>query len=601
MCISKMRHATWLTWTYCAKNLVVCLVLATATVAEERDAVAPKGALASRRRVEQDFSKWTIYITNDNCPDYTWGFTEEQTRQAFADIVKAHLDQMNQTDNLEPAPPGQSQAPPRRRPANRDCYNMAVTQEALCFLEQYPERKDELIRRIKEGRIYVSPFLCNSLWAFQSTEGVIRTLYPARRLAQDWGISIDVAEHIELPSLPWGVSSILSGCGIRWLSIAYLDYDSTFAGLKNPPLFILEGPDGCKIHVILDQWASSKANYTQGAHIVRNPDSILKEWLPHYAGLGEKYPLRVILASGTHGDISPASGDQTKGFAEAIASYNAQPGQRPRLVNATLPQFCRAVNEVQGQDPFLETVRGCFGHSWDLWPVSLAKYAADMREAERVFLTAEALLAVATTNRPEPHKSIRPEHRQAEWYWTMLADHAWNGNSDQNRLHNADLRKKWSRELSRLGNRLLEQGWAALGLEPSREHITVFNGLSFPRRGPVRIAIPEDVNAVMRDGKNLDCQVLTEDNQRFLYFVCPETAGFGFRQIELATGSKGDSPHIKLVAEPAQLESPYYRLKVDLQTGGISSLIHKATGSELATPGSRTIAQQCISTAKSTH
>ena len=34
---------------------------------------------------------WTIYITNDNCPDYTWGFNEQQTRQAFADIVKAAL------------------------------------------------------------------------------------------------------------------------------------------------------------------------------------------------------------------------------------------------------------------------------------------------------------------------------------------------------------------------------------------------------------------------------------------------------------------------------------------------------------------------------
>ncbi|MFQ5810519.1 MAG: hypothetical protein ACE5JM_12960 [Armatimonadota bacterium] len=27
---------------------------------------------------------WTICVTNDNCPDCTWGFTEEQTRRAFA-------------------------------------------------------------------------------------------------------------------------------------------------------------------------------------------------------------------------------------------------------------------------------------------------------------------------------------------------------------------------------------------------------------------------------------------------------------------------------------------------------------------------------------
>ena len=47
-------------------------------------------------------SGWTIYITNDNCPDYTWGFTEDQTRQAFADIVRGHLDEMARTDDWPP-------------------------------------------------------------------------------------------------------------------------------------------------------------------------------------------------------------------------------------------------------------------------------------------------------------------------------------------------------------------------------------------------------------------------------------------------------------------------------------------------------------------
>ncbi len=89
-----------------------------------------------------DLSDWTIFVTNDNCPDYTWGYSEEQTRRAFADIVRSHLDLMKQTDN-EPL-------------ENRNRYNMAVTQEAICFLEYYPDREAELIQRIKEGRIYVN-------------------------------------------------------------------------------------------------------------------------------------------------------------------------------------------------------------------------------------------------------------------------------------------------------------------------------------------------------------------------------------------------------------------------------------------------------------
>jgi hypothetical protein len=409
--------------------------------------LAPAAAAAEPK---DDAAAWTVYVANDNCPDYTWGFTEEQTRQAFADIVRGHLDEMNRTDK-EPA-------------ENQDRYNMAVTQEALCFVEKYPGRKDELIRRIKEGRAFVSPYLCNSLWGLASVEQTIRTFYPARRLEREWGIPrLEWAEHIEEPCLPWGTATILAGCGIRWLSNPFYNYDSTFAGLKNPPLFIYEGPDGSQLRVVMDPWASNKASYTQGARILGNPQTLLAEWLPHYRSLGAAYPVRAILASGTHGDINPGSGNQARGFAEKLAKYNASPGEHPRLVNATLPMFCRAVDDEQARTPFLQTVRGDFGHSWDAWPVSLAKYVADMREGERQFLAAEALVAVAGRTRPELFAATRADRERAEWCWAMLSDHAWNGTDEKNQRHNAGLRKQWSEELGTIVGRLLGSGWDAAG------------------------------------------------------------------------------------------------------------------------------------------
>jgi len=540
----------------------------------------PAASLAADRPAEPN--SWTIYITNDNCPDYTWGYTEEQTRKSFADIVRAHLDEMDRTDSEEPH--------------NRNSYNMAVTQEALCFVEYYPQRKAELIRRIKEGRVFVSPYLCNSLWAFQSVEGAIRTFYPARRLERDWGISIDIAEHIEEPSLPWGTASILAGCGIRWLSAPFYSYDSTFSGLKNPPLFFLEGPDGNKIRVVMDTWASNKSSYTQGVHLLRNPDTIVKEWLPHYKSLGWAYPLRAILASGTHGDISPGSGNQARGFADAIAKYNCEPGPRPKLINSALPQFCRAVDDAQAKTPFMPTLRGCFGHSWDLWPVSLAKYAADMREAERAFLAAEALISVVSLRYPDISKQTRNDREQAEWYWSMLSDRAWNGNSEANKLHNAELRKKWSEQFNRIAQDLLQRGWEAIALKPDSRTITIFNSLSFPRKAlvgiesPLAPGPPNQIGSLSIREKDVPLQLVEEQGKSVLYFVCPEVPGFGFEQVILKPGAQStlqtDKPAAagKLSAAPTQLESPYYRLTVDLTTGGISSLVHKATTAELLIP-----------------
>jgi hypothetical protein len=512
-------------------------------------------------------SSWTVYVTNDNCPDYTWGYTEEQTRQAFADIVKGHLDEMRRTDG--------------QPPESHNRYNMAVTQEALCFVERYPDRKEELIRRIRQGRVFVSPYLCNTLWAFQSAEATIRAFCPARRLERQWGISIEHAHHIELPSLPWGTASILAGCGFRSLSVPYLSYDCTFGGLKNPPLFFHEGPDGSRVKVWLDRWASSKSNYTQGAAILRNPDSIKNDWLPHYGTLGEVYPLRAILASGTHGDISPHSGNQARGFTDAIATYNARAERPATLINATFPQFWQAVDKTEAQSPFLPTIRGSFGHSWDLWPVCLAKYAADMRQGERTFLAAETLLALAASGEPAMRKSTGAARERAEWCWAMLADHAWNGNSEPNRRHNAELRRRWSEQFGRIARELLRQGWAAAGLQPDEGTISLLNSLSFPRRGLVRIEVPTEVNAVTDGQTRVLTQIVREGDRQQLYFVAPEVPGFAFRQVRLDTDRPAELPKPVLHASPTALEGPYYRVAVDPRTGGIASLVHKATGIDL--------------------
>ena len=548
----------------CLISFLACLWLVCATVAPSQETA--------------DGSQWTIYITNDTCFDYTWALNEEESRQSSADLVLSHLEQMTKTDG--------------EQPENRDRFNMPVTQQALCFMERYPGRKAELLRRIREDRVYVSPFLNNTLWGFQSFEGAIRSLYPARRLEKEWGIPLDCAEHIELPSLPWGVASILSGCGIRWLLVPFLDYDSTFSGLKNPPLFNFEGPDGSRIRVVMDTWASLKASYQQGAAILKQPKQILDDWVRHYEQLGEAYPLRTILASGTHSDLSLTSSSQTQAFADGIIEYNNQSGSHPTLVNATLPQFCRVVEKVESAHPFMPTVRGSFGHSWELWPVTLAKYAAELRVTEQRYLAAETLLALAAMRHPEVLPASRADRLQAEWDWAMLGDHAWNGSNDGNRIVNADLRRQWSGEFGRLAESISRQAWTALGFHPNDHAVTLFNSLSFPRTDLIRLEVPAGMNAVLSDGVALPSQLVEEDGDLALYFVSPKLAGFGLKTLELRATAETQAKTNKLRATDTELESPYYRVKVDRVTGGVASLVSKPSGTELVVgSGKRTLGQ----------
>jgi hypothetical protein len=460
-----------------------------------------------------DPSKWTLYITNDACSDYTWGFDEAQTRRAFADTLRSHLDEMRVTD--------------KESPDNQDRYNLSVMQELDAFVEYYPARKAELLQRIREGRVAVSPVYNNALWGFQSTEAMLRTFYPARRLEREWNLRFDWVEHIEEPALPWGAASVLAASGFRWLTAPYYDYDSTFSGLKNPPLFLWEGRDGGSVRVAMDHFASAKAHYLQGKYLLSKPERITSDWLPHYQNL-DGYPVSVMLASGTHSDNGPQIQAQTPGIAEAIIRYNAQPGPHPRLVNATLPMYLDAVDAAK---PVLPVLRGDFGHSWDAWPVTLASYAAAGREGERNLLAAESLMAVAP---PAAAKTNAELYRKAEWNWIMMGDHAWNGTDDANRKVNADLRQRWSSQLNAQALEMTQNAWRALDLKPDASHLTLFNSLSFARQDLVRLTQAGGSMQVLANGKTLPSQTVIEDGQPVIYFVSPEVPSYGFVELTLA-------------------------------------------------------------------
>jgi hypothetical protein len=314
--------------------------------------------------------------------------------------------------------------------------------------------------------------------------------------------------------------------------------------------------------------------------------------LPHYrnvfppAGFNPAggYPLKAILASGTHGDISPGSGGQARGFADAIKNYNASPGPHPKLVNAALSQFCAAVDEAQAKKPFLQTLRGDFGHSWDVWPVSLAKYAADLREGERQFLAAEAMLVAAAHRHDyKVMEASRADRERAEWCLAMLSDHAWNGTDERNKRHNADVRRKWSETLLALSRKLAEQAWTAMRSGGDSRRVSVFNPLSFPRVDLVRLEEAEDPLPY-------NPQIVEEAGKRVVYSMSGQVPGLDFGSPRIRP-EPGQAPG-GLRATPTELECPFYHVKVDAKTGGIASLVHKATGTELAAGSkSRTLCQ----------
>jgi hypothetical protein len=171
----------------------------------------------------------------------------------------------------------------------------------------------------------------------------------------------------------------------------------------------------------------------------------------------------------------------------------------------------------------------------------------------------------------------RADREKAEWFWAMLSDHAWNGTDLKNKRHNAELRRNWASGLGQISQRLSSQAWQALGLEADTQHVTVFNPLSFARDVLVACNVSGDVNGVSGAPSSLRVQ----GNQRTLVFVAPQVPAFGFREFRFERQRPYVTVPPPFSASTNSLEGPFYRLEVDLGNGGLTSLVHAASGQEL--------------------
>ena len=240
------------------------------------------------------------------------------------------------------------------------------------------------------------------------------------------------------------------------------------------------------------------------------------------------------------------------------------------------------MDAVEAKSPFLPKLRGCFGHSWELWPVSLARTVAELRENERAFLAAESLVVLASQVKPDLVAQTRADREKGEWYWAMLSDHAWNGTDLKNRRHNAELRRNWAGGFVQISQRLNGLAWDKLGLKADSRHVTVFNPLSFARDIPVECAVPVEVTGV----KGRPSQIRPEGAGRSLVFVVAGVPAFGFREYALETKTLRAMSAPPFSGTATTLEGPFYRLRVDPANGGLASLVHKASGQELLSGGS---------------
>ena len=135
------------------------------------------------------------------------GYTDIQTKviEDHVDFIDKVLDYCKETDNY----PEES----------KFRWTCEVSWTVKNYFKKRPERINEFIQRVKEGRMEVTGLYLN-VTELYTAEGLIRSLYFAKELEKKYGIKVVSAMNSDVPGLSWGLPQIFSRAGIKYLSMA---------------------------------------------------------------------------------------------------------------------------------------------------------------------------------------------------------------------------------------------------------------------------------------------------------------------------------------------------------------------------------------------
>ena len=519
---------------------------------------------------------WTIYICQDICTDFTWGLPYDQTIEASGDMICTQLDQMDRTD--------------KENVPSRNCWNMNQTMEVDWFVEnRSPEDIERLFRREREGRIEISATYNSNLSAMLGTEQAIRSLYYARELWKKYNVTLSTLEHIEMPTITWGMMSIYARAGIKYFTKPWLDFNNHHLQKSDDiPLFYWEGPDGKSVLAFMDKGANLRSHYGQAnffsGSFLQKPltyPEILEElhgwWIPHYENNTE-YPFDCFMMLGAYIDLHVNSKFEVEALVNNIIKYNNEPWEYPRIVNATWSRYFENVTAFAAENGIsIPAVSGDMGISWEDWPAHYAHVAAQMKRGVEDYITVEKLSALQSILSGSRNIESAGLLASSVKLMNQLAEHPWNGTNDDEKYRSLAKRTSWTKELNNNNRKLLDSFMSGMlgNQDVASGCVKVVNMLPWERDGEVLLdagSIPEPLIEKM-DGMY---QPVEEFGAGKLSFIVKEVPSFGYCSMGKYTPS---GSRVKAIGNT--LENGFYKLAVNLMDGSIESLWDKKNGCEL--------------------
>jgi hypothetical protein len=525
----------------------------------------------------------TLYVVNHSHTDI--GFTDEQDL-----CFRQHQEFIDQALDL-------CEATAHYPAEARYAWTCEVTGMTEKYLRNAtPEQRDRFRTWQQRGAIDVAGMQYN-LTPLLGVEQMIRSLYPIRRLREEFGVPVSSAIQCDVNGVSWLFADLLPEVGVDFLTMA-VNPIRGYLPKPVPAAFWWEGPAGNRILV----W--NGYHYLFGRSIAKLGDwrfaeeNIAREVAKLEAD--DSYPYDFLYFQATH-PIRVDNGPPDPRMPDFVRDWNAR-GLQPAIQFTTPTAFAQMLRTQHGND--LPTHRGDWLDWWSDGVASSAYETGMNRTTHQLLQIAEEFAAGApgiaprsrathayeSTTLYDEHtwgafSSIdRPQSRWSKAQWNHKASYAYRASSEAH-----DLVARGAEHFARQIGTAPTEGMFNLGdldpdaayPQPETNDILVFNSLPWDRT--VLVEQPELRGGAAPVGV-LDCFFPREipwgglrpaDVPRRALGTVP-AHGFAF----LSTATQLETPDLQ--ASGNSIENAHYRVTIDPATGSLAEWIDKASGHNFA-------------------
>ena len=498
--------------------------------------------------------KWRIYVAASSHTDIGYTHVQPVCAERHNQNIDAAIDLI------------------RRNPDFR--WNLEVAWQAENYVAaRSGQRLADFYRLARAGKIGVQTLYCNVLTGLCSHEEACRLTWFAHKLCREQGIPYKSAMISDVPTQEGTLPMILAGAGIRYFSAGInADRAYTFVHMQRQSPCWWEGPDGSRVLMVFSPGYARAYQWGLIEYFERARLQVLANLREHESRTD--YPYDAVFLHGAVADNQLFDGR----FAQIIQQWNRR-YEYPKIILSHNSEFFEYIEKHYGDK--LAVYRGSAGTYWEDGAGSSARETALDRNTHERLANGEKLLALAD-HIAGPRRSKADELYQAWRNCILYDEHTWGAHCSISQPDSDFTKSQWkvkaqyAVDADKQSRAIFDKGAGGLAslVRTDGPALVVFNPSSWPRTDVVRVRLPEGMGLADAD---IPCRLRPQG----VMLLVKDVPACGYRVLRLTPRAE---PADGQPAEGNVIDSRFYRVQFDPQSGGIVSIRDKELNRELVDP-----------------